>query len=108
MIHDAPYELIPAPVGPRSGQLGGTHVGDLTDLAKMIVLCEFCNPKFNPRKNRYEVWRRETYVRGLCDGCGQMTLHGHGFIPQSLHEHVGEWENRPLSTRRGRWALRQG
>ena len=95
-----------APVGPRSGQLAGSHIADYTALAKMLVFCEFCVGKFNPRKNHYETWRRETYVRGLCDGCAQMTLHGRGFIHQSTHDLVGEWENRPLATRNGRWSIR--
>jgi len=93
-------EVAAAPVGPR-GKTAGSHIDDHVQLFKMIVLCEFCNPKFNPRKNHYEVWRHETYVRGLCDGCGQLTLHGTGFIHQSTHDLVGEWENRP--SRRGRW-----
>jgi hypothetical protein len=96
-------EIVPVPSGPR-GRLAGTHIDDQVALTKMIVLCEFCNPKFNPRKNRYEVWRKETWVRGACDGCSNYTLHGRGFIHQSFHEQVGEWENRPMSARRGRWA----
>jgi hypothetical protein len=98
--------LAEVPSGPKSGTLAGSHVADLTGLSKMVVLCEFCNPKFNPRKNHYEVWRHETYVRGGCDGCGQYTLHGRAFIHQATHDLVGEWENRPLSSRRGRWSLR--
>ena len=97
--------MIPAPVGPR-GKLAGTHVGDLTAQAALVQFCEFCNSKFNPRKNQYEPWRRETYIRGLCDGCGQYTLHGVAFIHQSTHDLVGEWENRPISARKGRWSLR--
>jgi hypothetical protein len=103
-ISPADYELvIAAPVGPKR-KTAGSHISDLSQQGAMIVLCEFCNPKFNPKKNHYEVWRRETYVRGLCDGCGQYTLHGAGFIHQSLHDISGEWENRPMSRRRGRWA----
>lgn len=97
-------EAAAAPIGPR-GRTAGTHIDDHVQLLKMIVLCEFCNPKFNPRKNHYETWRHETYIRGLCDGCGGMTLHGSGFIHQSTHDLCGEWENRP-SRRQGRWARR--
>ena len=103
-IKPADFEYVVA-AGPR-GKLAGSHVSDLTEQSALVVFCEFCNPKFNPRKNRYETWRRETYVHGLCDGCGQYTLHGRAFIHQSTHDLVGEWENRPLSTRRGRWSLR--
>ena len=106
-IAPADFEyMAAAPVGPKHGQLAGSHIADYTALAKMLVFCEFCVNKFNPRKNAYEVWRRETYIRSLCDGCGQMTLHGRGFIHQSTHDLVGEWENRPISARSGRWSLR--
>jgi len=98
-------EMAEVPSGPK-GMTAGSHIADLGALAKLIQLCEFCKPKFNARKNHYEVWRRETYVRGACDGCGQFTLHGVAYIHQSTHDLVGEWENRPLSTRKGRWALR--
>ncbi len=91
-----------APVGPR-GKLAGTHIDDHVQLDKMIALCEFCQPKFNMKRNRYELWR-DTYTRGLCDGCGMYTLHGRGYIPQSLHALVGEWEVRPARARSGRWA----
>lgn len=94
-----------APVGPK-GRTAGTHINDYIELDKMILLCEFCNPKFNPKKNRYEVWRHDTWCRGLCDGCGSMTLHGRGFITQRFHDLVGDWENRPMSQRRGRWVTR--
>ena len=103
-IAPADFEyMVAAPVGPR-GKLAGSHVSDLTDQAALVLFCEFCNPKFNPKKNRYEIWRRETYVRGLCDGCGQLTLHGSAFIHQATHDLVGDWESRPA--RRGRWGTR--
>ena len=103
MIQAPPYELVP--VGPH-GKTAGSHISDLSEQAALVMLCEGCNPKFNPKKNHYEPWRRETYSRGLCDGCGTYTLHGLAFIHQSTHALVGEWENRPLRTRKGRWALR--
>lgn len=107
MSHITPADfeyVVAASVGPR-GKLAGTHIDDQVQQAALVQFCEFCNPKFNPKKNHYEVWRRETYIRGLCDGCGQYTLHGTAFIHQSTHDLVGEWERRPQS-RRGRWATR--
>ena len=105
MIQQPDYELMAAPVGPVR-KTAGSHIDDLVSQGALVQFCEFCNPEFNPRKNHYESWRRETYIRGLCDGCGTYTLHGFAFIHQSTHDLVGEWENRPLSQRKGRWALR--
>ena len=105
MLSKPDYELMAVPIGPR-GKTAGTHVDDHVQQGALVQFCEFCVNKFNPKKNRYEVWRRETYIYGLCDGCGQYTMHGVAFIHQSTHGLVGEWENRPLSTRKGRWALR--
>ncbi len=83
-------------------RLAGGWIADMVALKKFIMLCEFCQPKFNPRKHGYEVYREETHSVGQCDGCNQMSTHLRGYISQSLHSTLGEERVK----HRGRWIRR--
>ena len=83
-------------------RVAGGWIDDIVALRQAVFLCEFCNPKFNPKSRNYELWRRDVWSHARCDGCGQMSLHARVFIHEATHETVGEWERRPV--RRGRWA----
>lgn len=82
----------------------GGWVADLVALRRAVTLCDFCAPKFNPRRNGYEVWRKNLRANGRCDGCNTMTFRPTGamvmYIHESLHDTVGEY-TRPSH---GRWA----
>ena len=82
-------------------RVAGGWISDLASLQKFVMLCPFCAPKFNPRPNGYEVWRRDTQSIGKCDGCNQVSTYLRGYISEAYHDLVGEWERHP---RRGRWA----
>ena len=88
-----------APGRPWNRTAGG-WVADLTALHKFVILCPFCVPKFNPRQNQYEPWRRHNMIVGRCDGCKQVSTQARGYMHQANHGLTGEWE-RP---RRGRWS----
>jgi len=92
-----------APVGPSSRQLAGSHILDLAAIGSLILLCDFCNPKFVPRGVHYVRWHREGPVNGQCDGCRQHANYAHAFIPEPLESAVGQFGlgRRP---RRGRWS----
>mgnify|MGYP001596414550 FL=1 len=78
-----------ARVGPASGQLAGSHILDLCANGMMVLLCDFCNPKFVPKGVHYVRWWPQQPLRGTCDGCAQLSHYAHGFIPESLHGAVG-------------------
>lgn len=55
-----------------SGRLGGGYLADLATLNKAIMLCESCQPKWNPAVYNYErrdVFRGQRIALGRCDGC---------------------------------------
>ena len=91
-----------APVGAR-GKLKGSHIDDLVALGKLVLLCDFCDPKFNPRSNRYERYMKIP-VAGLCDACGDHVWTGKAFIPQFNHDDVVYETPVQATRRRGRWA----
>ena len=89
-------------------QSAASWIADLTDLQKTILLCSFCRPHFNYKKNRY----RRMYVadlsghtdgysvNGKCDACKQMTANcggGAAFIHESIYDQVCQ---DPLDARR--------
>lgn len=88
--------------GRNGRQLAGSYMSDLCALGKSVILCDFCAPKFNPRRSHYEQWRRDLQVRGRCDDCREHFPGGHGrmFVPEALHGAVNEDWGR----RRGRWS----
>lgn len=80
-------------------QSAATWLGDLSSLKKLIILCSFCRPKFNPRKNGY----RRFYVHditgatdghaanGRCDACKQPTVNSGGgtaFVHEATYDLV--------------------
>lgn len=87
--------------GRHAKRVAGGWIADFVALKRAIMLCPFCTPKFNPRANHYEHWRRDIWSTARCDGCNQFSTHIKTFIHQSQHHDVGAWD-RPR--RRGRWA----
>lgn len=54
------------------GKVEGTWVTDCAELQQCVLLCSFCDHKFNPVHARYGYWRdRNSHlgVGGTCDGC---------------------------------------
>lgn len=62
-------------------QSAASWIADLTDLRKLILLCSFCQGKFNPRRHGYRVFytpdptsKTDGYVsNGICDACKART-----------------------------------
>lgn len=58
-------------------QSAASWLSDLTDLRKLVLLCAFCQPKFNPGRHRYRVWYSPDWsgttdpwsANGVCDRC---------------------------------------
>lgn len=98
---DTPAKVRKAAIAPGrpSNRVAGGWIDDHVALKKMISLCPFCVPKFNPRGNHYELWR-SVYTVAKCDDCNQHDLRCKSFIHQSTHDAVGDWSR----SRRGRWA----
>ena len=89
--------------GRPSGSVAGGWIADFVALKRVIMLCPFCVGKFNPRANKYEVWRNDLYSVAKCDDCKQMSRQIRTFIHQSQHHETGEWmRHKPT---RGRWSI---
>jgi hypothetical protein len=62
-------------------QSAASWIADLTDTRKVILLCGWCRPKFNPRRHGYRKFyspdltgRTDGYMsNGMCDACKQQT-----------------------------------
>ncbi len=89
-------------------QSAASWVGDLTDLKKTIILCSFCRPNFNPRKNHYRrmyvadvTGRTDGYqVNGKCDACKQFTANAGGGTAYVHEEHYNLVCQDPITARR--------
>lgn len=80
-----PKNAIPAP-GRRAGTPHGTYVSDLTELKKTLLLCTFCQPKFDPRRANYYIDRRFARfgANGPCDACRKHCEGGQLYFHESL------------------------
>ena len=103
---DTPLRRVQASEAPGRpwNRLAGGWIDDQVELKKFVMLCPFCVHKFNPRKNHYEVWRREVQGIGKCDDCKQISPYLKGFIHQSSHDLGGDFMVGGPKRRRGRWA----
>lgn len=72
-------------------QSAATWLADLADLRKLIMLCGFCAPRFNPARHRYRRWYVPDHtgttsgyaVSGQCDGCKSRLIGtGVSFVPE--------------------------
>ena len=85
--------------GRKPGRIAGGYMSDLAALKKTIILCPFCEHKFNPRKSNYEVWNRFYMAHGRCDGCKQLSFQAKIYN----HEAYTSAVEMPGNRRRGRW-----
>jgi hypothetical protein len=80
-------------------QSAASWVADLVGAKKVIILCGFCRPKFNPRKYAYRRMYSPDYTgktdgymtNGMCDGCKQQTLNtggGTAYISEETYRMV--------------------
>lgn len=111
---------------PKKGyQSAVSFISDLIALRKVIILCDFCKAKFNPRK---QFGYRQVYVpdytgrtsgytvNGQCDSCKQNTVlcgGGTAFEPEELYArtHIDPCEARRIARARagqlGTWRFIQ-
>lgn len=70
---------------------------DLADTRKMILLCAFCQSKFNPARHGYRRWYAPSHtpntdphqVNGKCDACKAMvTSGGRGYISEETYSRL--------------------
>ena len=69
----------------RKRGLVGSHILDLADLKKVIVLCEFCRRGFNLRQNHYQQHKTIPFVQGQCDACKNHFARAYMFAHESLN-----------------------
>lgn len=85
---------------PDGVQTAASWVTELTDRRKVLILCSFCAPKFNPRRHGYRRFYNPDHtgitpghaVNGICDGCRQPTVlvggGGTGYISEETYRLV--------------------
>ena len=82
-------------------QIAGAWITELSDTRTAILLCSFCQPKFNPRRNKYRAkftgdptGLTDGYMsNGRCDDCGEMTQNRGGgklFIAEEYWEQISQ------------------
>jgi len=71
--------------GRRLGKPIGSHIIDLVDLKKAIVLCPNCQFGFNPKFHKYHKWTKTTFIMGECDACKQYANQAFMFIPDNQY-----------------------
>jgi hypothetical protein len=81
-------------------QSAATWITTLTDTGKVILLCSWCRPKFNPRRHGYRRFfspdtsgRTDGFVsNGMCDACKSQTAlspgGGTSFIREDYYQQV--------------------
>lgn len=75
-------------------QSAASWVMDLVSLKKLVILCSFCRPKFNPRKFGYRKFYNPDstgltdghVVNGRCDDCKEHTARVAGGGVAFVHE----------------------
>lgn len=70
--------------GRKAGKPKGSHVVDLADLKKAILLCDACLKGFSPKRHNYFAYRPNQYARGNCDVCRNFSNRILTFLHESL------------------------
>lgn len=70
--------------GRKAGKPKGSHIVDLADLKKAILLCDACVKGFNPKKHNYFDYRPNQYARGKCDVCRTLSNRILAFLHESF------------------------
>ncbi len=71
--------------GRKRGKPVGSHVIDLADLKKAIVLCVGCVSGFNPKRHHYVQHKTIPYVQGQCDACREFSPRAAMFVHETLN-----------------------
>jgi hypothetical protein len=80
-------------------QSPASWISDLTELKKLIILCSFCRPGFDPRRHGYrkmqvmcdDTMKVTESVNGVCDRCKQRTANmggGAAFVHEEYYQQV--------------------
>lgn len=73
--------------GRPAGRSHGGWIADLTGLRQCVLLCEFCQAKFNPKAHGYRPWRN-THVQARCDACKAHSTRATAFMATEHYEQV--------------------
>jgi hypothetical protein len=80
-------------------QSPASWISDLSELKKLIILCSFCRPWFDPKRYRYRKMqvfvqsemKTTEKVNGVCDRCKQRTADmggGTAFVHEEIYQQV--------------------
>jgi len=70
--------------GRPSGRLPASHVDDLVQLRKAIMLCRDCVGKFLAEKAGYVAKKNLPFARGRCDHCQHYVERARMFVPRAV------------------------
>ena len=83
-------ELLKAQEAPgrKHGKPHGSHVLELADLRKVVLLCPLCNSKFDYKRHRFRRENEFRYVTSTCDACKTLDIHCSMYIAEETYSHV--------------------
>ncbi len=70
--------------GRPMGRPHGTHIGDMVELRKVILLCWRCTPHFHYKKGKYYKDEVFTHTTGRCDACKSFEPRAQAYYPEEL------------------------
>lgn len=95
-------EAMRAP-GRTVGRTAGGWIADMVGLKQSVVLCGFCEGKWQPKAAGYRRAHESYFVRDRCDGCRQYGT-GKFFVHESVYLQVTD----PPRRAKGRWGTNLG
>lgn len=85
---------------------------DLADTRKIIILCSFCQSKFDPRRHGYRRWYAPSctpntdphQVNGTCDACKELVWQGgRGYVSEETYSLLCRDPQEARRAARARW-----
>ena len=68
--------------GRPMGKPHGTHISDMVDLRKVILLCWRCQPRFFYKRAKYYKDLVFTHTTGKCDACKEFEPRAQAYYPE--------------------------
>jgi hypothetical protein len=97
-------ELVKAQEAPgrKHGKPHGSHILELADLRKVILLCPPCNSKFDWKHHRFRRENEFRYVISACDACKTLDTHCSMYIAEETYANVRSTAEERRALRRWR------
>ena len=97
-------ELLKAQEAPgrKHGKPHGSHILELADLRKVVLLCPICNSKFDYKRHKFRRENEFRYVISTCDACKTLDTHCSMYIAEETYSTVRSTAEERRALRRWR------